>query len=113
MFREGVHPQVKYEPVTKGRLGREPAEVAIYDSAIRLVMGRKATDKDKGEKPFFLFVPYTQTYMPMEPESAWKSKTGNGRWADVLAQTDHYVGQLLDTVDELGIKDNTIFMPSE
>ena len=75
-------------------------------------MGRKATDNDKGEKPFFLFVPYTQTYMPMEPESAWKSKTGNGRWADVLAQTDHYVGQLLDTVDELGIKDNTIFMPS-
>ena len=39
-----------------------------------------------------------------------RSSTGNGRWADVLAQTDHYVGELLDTVDELGIRDNTIFI---
>jgi arylsulfatase len=48
--------------------------------------------------------------MPVEPEPAWKGKTGNGHWADVLAQTDHYVGQLLDTVDELGIRDDTIFI---
>ena len=31
-------------------------------------------------------------------------------FADVLAQTDAYVGELLDTIDELGLKDNTIFI---
>ncbi|RLA05365.1 MAG: arylsulfatase, partial [Gammaproteobacteria bacterium] len=47
---------------------------------------------------------------PVQPEPANKGKTGKGNWADVLAQTDAYVGRLLDTVDELGIKDNTIFI---
>ena len=118
LFREGVHSQVKPEPVMEGHSGSEPIEVSIYDEAKRLVIDREITDKAieymhrsaKGKKPFFMFVPYTQTHMPVEPEPAWKGKTGNGHWADVLAQTDHYVGQLLDTVDELGIKDNTIFI---
>jgi len=93
LFRDGVHPQVKPEPV-------EATDKAID------YMKRKA----EGDKPFFVFIPYTQTHMPVEPEPAWKGKTGNGHWADVLAQTDHYVGELLDTVDELGIRDNTIFI---
>ena len=29
---------------------------------------------------------------------------------DVLAQTDAYVGELLSTIDELGLKDDTIFI---
>jgi arylsulfatase len=118
LFREGVHPQVKPEPVMQARRGREPEEVAVYDSAKRLIIDREATDmaidymrrKAAGDKPFFLFIPYTQTHMPVEPEPEWKGKTGNGHWADVLAQTDHYIGQLLDTVDELDIRDDTIFI---
>ena len=118
LFREGVHPQVKTEPVMQARRGEEPEELEVYDSAKRKVIDRELTEKAieymhrkaKGDKPFFLFIPYTQTHMPVEPEPDWKGKTGNGRWADVLAQLDHYVGQLLDTVDELGISDNTIFI---
>ena len=30
--------------------------------------------------------------------------------ADILAQTDEYVGDLLDTIDEVGLKDDTIFI---
>ena len=118
LFREGVHPQVKNEPVMQARRGEEPEELEIYDSAKRLIIDRELTDKaidfmkrkSDGDEPFFLFIPYTQTHMPVEPEPAWKGKTGNGHWADVLAQTDHYVGQLLDAVDELDIRDNTIFI---
>jgi len=118
LFREGVHPQVKVEPVMQAVRGEEPEELEVYDSAKRKVIDREITDKAidymkrkaDGDKPFFLFIPYTQTHMPVEPEPAWKGKTGNGRWADVLAQLDHYVGQLLDTVDDLGLRDNTIFI---
>jgi arylsulfatase len=118
LFREGVHPQVKPEPVMQALRGQVPEEVEVYNSAKRLIIDREVTDKAidymerkaKGDKPFFLFIPYTQTHMPVEPEPAWKGKTGNGHWADVLAQTDYYVGQLLDAVDDLGIRDNTIFI---
>ncbi len=118
LFRPGVDPQVKFEHVMEGRRGGKAKEVAVYDSAKRLIIDREITDKAKdymrrkagGGKPFFLFIPYTQTHMPVEPEPSRKGSTGNGHWADVLAQTDDYVGELLDTVDELGIRDNTIFI---
>ena len=118
LFRLGVHPQAKYEHIMEAQRGETPKELEVYDSAKRLTIDREITDraidyierKVAGTKPFFLFVPYTQTHLPVEPHPDNKGKTGNGHWADVLAQTDAYVGELLDAVDELGIKDNTIFI---
>ena len=73
-------------------------------SAKRLTIDRDVTDRTidfmrrmaPGDKPFFAFVPYTQTHLPVEPHPDNKGSTGNGHWADVLAQTDAYVGELLD-----------------
>jgi len=44
------------------------------------------------------------------PSEDFAGKSGNGDWGDVLMQIDAYTGELLDTVDELGIADNTIFI---
>ncbi len=113
-----MHPLVKYEYVVEAERGQTPRELEVYDSAKRLTSDREITDrtidfmrrKAPEDGPFFAFVPYTQTHLPVEPHPDNKGKTGNGHWADVLAQTDAYVGELLDAVDELGIKDNTIFI---
>ena len=118
LFRPGVHPQVKFEHVMVAKRGETPRELEVYDSARRLTIDRDVTShaidfmkrRADNTKPFFLFIPYTQTHLPVEPHPDNKGATGNGHWADVLAQTDAYVGELLDTVDELGIKDNTIFI---
>ena len=118
LFRPGVHPQVKFEHVMEARRGETPRELEVYDSARRLTIDRDVTSRAidfmkrraTDTKPFFLFIPYTQTHLPVEPHPDNKGATGNGHWADVLAQTDAYVGELLDTVDELGIQDNTIFI---
>jgi len=118
LFRPGVHPLVKYEYVMEAERGETPRELEVYDSAKRLTIDREITDrtidfmrrKAAGDRPFFAFVPYTQTHLPVEPHPDNKGSTGNGHWADVLAQTDAYVGELLDAVDELGIRDNTIFI---
>ena len=39
---------------------------------------------------------------------AFAGKTGNGDWADMLAEMDYNVGLILDAVDRLRIRDNTI-----
>jgi arylsulfatase len=118
LFRPGVHPQARYEYVMEAVRDEEPEEIEIYDTAKRLTIDRDITDRAIGfmrrranqPEPFFLFIPYTQTHLPVEPHPDNKGSTGNGHWADVLAQTDSYVGELLDTVDELGIRDDTIFI---
>ncbi len=66
--------------------------------------------KASAKKPFFAYLPYTQTHEPVDAHPDFKGKTGNGSFADVLAQTDAYVGEILDTIDRLGIKENTIFI---
>jgi arylsulfatase len=118
LYREGVHPQVKYEHVMEAARDQVPEQLEVYNSARRLTIDGDITDraidfmrrKSKDDKPFFLFMPYTQTHLPVEPHPDNKGKTGNGHWADVLAQTDSYVGRLLDTVSELGIEEETIFI---
>jgi arylsulfatase len=118
LYREGVHPQVKYEHVMEATRDQAPEQLEVYNSARRLTIDGDITDraidfmrrKSKDDKPFFLFIPYTQTHLPVEPHPDNKGKTGNGHWADVLAQTDSYVGRLLDTVSELGIEEETIFI---
>ena len=115
-FLKGTHPAAIYEHVFAGRKGAEPKKLKVYDSAARLEIDGEITDKAKdfiqrqakAKKPFFAFLPYTQTHGPVKPSAEFKGATGNGPWADVLAQTDAYVGELLDQLDQLEISENTI-----
>ena len=118
LFREGIHPQVRLEYVMEAKKGEEPTELKVYNGEARKIIDREITDKAKDfirrkagdEKPFFCFIPYTQTHMPVVPEPSRKGATGYGRWADVLAQLDDYVGELIDEVEQQGLTDNTIFI---
>jgi len=62
------------------------------------------------DKSFYAYVPLTQVHFPTLPHPDFAGVTGNGDFADSMVQTDHYVGELLDLVDELGVRDNTIFV---
>ncbi len=59
-------------------------------------------------KPFFSFISFTQPHIPTLPHPDFAGKTGNGNYADVNAEIDHRAGQILDEIDELGIRDNTL-----
>ncbi len=106
------------EYIMQGRKGEEPKELRVYDSKERLLIDKELTDgaidfmkrQNAAGKPFFAFVPYTQPHQPTLPHPDFKGKSGNGYFADVLMQIDSYVGRLLDTVDELGVRENTIFI---
>ncbi len=118
LYRAGSHPQVKFAHLMESKKGQKPKKVAVYDLEQRAELDGKITErsvdfikrKAKGKKPFFLYIPYTQTHMPVTPSKAFAGKTGNGNYADVLAQLDHYVGQLEDAVEDAKVKDNTIFI---
>ncbi len=107
-------PEYDYE----GKKGSDPKKVKVYDSALRPEIDRELTDRAKDfikrqakvGKPFFVFLPYTQTHMPVVPSKEFAGKSGNGDWGDVLMQIDAYTGELLDTLDGLNIADNTIFI---
>ena len=118
VVKEKLSPYAVPEYIYDGKKGSTPKKVKIYDRAARLEIDRECTDRakdfmqrqSKKGKPFFVFLPYTQTHMPVVPSKEFAGKSGNGDWGDVLMQIDAYTGELLDTLDELGIAANTIFI---
>ncbi|MDH4612378.1 arylsulfatase [Pseudomonas sp. BN102] len=59
-------------------------------------------------KPFFAYIPFSLPHMPTQPNPAFAGKTGNGSWADSLAEIDHRAGQVLDALKAAGVEDNTL-----
>ena len=118
VVKENLSPYAVPEYVYAGRKGSDPEKLKVYDSEARLEIDRECTDRAKdfirrqtrAGKPFFAYLPYTQTHMPVVPSRQFKGASGNGDWGDVLMQIDAYTGELLDTLDELGIADDTIFI---
>ena len=118
LSQEDLSPFAVPEYIYEAKKGAPPEKIRIYDSAERPEIDGELTRRGidfmrrstEAGKPFFLYLPYTQTHMPVVPSAEFKGQSGNGKWGDVLMQIDAYTGQLLDALDELGIADNTIFI---
>ena len=79
------------------------------------VMARTLDFMDRAQadgKPFFIWFNTTRMHIftHLKPES--RGVTGQGIYADGMAEHDLQVGQLLAKLDEMGISDNTIVMYS-
>ncbi len=110
-------PEVGTSPmIVEARRGEIPKDVKPYDIPARreidAELNRRAIkfmEKNaKVDKPFFAFIPYTQPHLPTLPHPDFDGKTGNGHYADVLAEMDYRAGEILDTIDKLKIRDNTV-----
>ena len=104
--------------VMEGKKGEKPIKVRPWNVEYRALIDVDLTDKainfmerqTKAKKPFFVFLPYTATHFPVLPHPTYAGKTGNGNWADLLHQIDQLNGRLLDAIDDLGIRENTILI---
>lgn len=65
-------------------------------------------DQSKKEKPFFLYLPLPSPHTPVLPLEEWQGKSELNPYADFVIMIDHYVGQLLQKVKDLGIEKNTL-----
>ena len=64
----------------------------------------------KERKPFFLYYPMTQIHFPTLTHPDFAGKTGAGDIGDAMAEMDFNVGTMLDAIDRLGIRRNTIVL---
>jgi len=102
--------------VLESKKGNTPKKARPYNLDYRPLIDRDLTDRAirfmerqaRADTPFFVYLPYTATHFPTMPHPDFAGKSGNGPWGDMLMQIDSYVGELLDTIDELGVADNTI-----
>lgn len=107
---------VPQEQIMEGKKGQKSVALQDYDVTQRRLIDGEIIHRSiafmqhqvKADKPFFMFVSLTQPHLPTLPNPAFAGKTGHGDWADMLAEMDANVGQLLDSVEQLGIADDTL-----
>jgi arylsulfatase len=82
---------------------RAEIDIELVAKSIDFMKRQKAIGK-----PFFLYLPFSMGHFPNLPSKEFAGKSQIGQFGDKLMEGDHHVGQILDTLKELGIDDNTL-----
>lgn len=66
------------------------------------------------EEPFLLYVPHSMPHVPIFCSDKFKGKSGRGLYADVIMELDWSVGEIMKSLRENGLEDNTfVFFSSD
>jgi arylsulfatase A-like enzyme len=112
--KQGWDAQIaRQEPIYDARKGEEkPRVVGLLDVDNRRTMEAEITKRAvdfitrnaRNSAPFFAYVSFSLLHMPTLPNPEFAGKTGNGDWADCLAEMDYRTGQILDAIRQAGIE---------
>ncbi|MHC4437436.1 MAG: sulfatase family protein [Planctomycetota bacterium] len=75
---------------------------------------RRYTDKGieflnaNKDKPFLLYLAHTMAHSVIDATAKFKGKSKGGLYGDVIEELDHHTGRLLDAIEQLGLRDNTL-----
>ncbi|MEL6396950.1 MAG: sulfatase [Planctomycetota bacterium] len=59
-------------------------------------------------RPFALYLAHTMMHTDIDASSRFKGRSDGGLYGDAVEELDHETGRLLDTLDQLGLSDDTL-----
>ena len=80
----------------------------LFDKSIEHIKSR--AESAKSGEPFFLYLALPAPHTPIVPVPPFKDASGLNAYADFVMQVDHHMGQLLGTVKELGLDEQTLVL---
>lgn len=79
----------------------------LTDKAVNFIHHHMAS---KPNEPFFLYLPLPAPHTPILPTDEFLGKSGTNPYGDFVLQVDHSVGMILQSLEELGIAENTLII---
>ena len=99
------------------------ADEDIYDKAVHERIARRLEDTaielsakavefihEHNDEPFFLYYPTTNIHFPITPNERFAGTSEAGPYGDFVVEFDWAVGEILRTLDELDLTDNTLLI---
>ncbi|MGQ9650042.1 MAG: sulfatase family protein [Phycisphaerae bacterium] len=89
-------------------------EQCIEEPAVQETLTPRYTEeavrfiKENRYKPFFLYFPHTFPHVPLYASERYKGISPRGLYGDVVEELDWSVGQVLQTLRDLGLAENTL-----
>lgn len=65
-------------------------------------------ENDAAGRPFFLYFPHMYVHCPLYPPPGYAERAANGDYGAEVEYLDDSTGRILDTLDELGIAEDTL-----
>jgi arylsulfatase A len=84
---------------------------AVYDfedAAINLTKKAVSFIEENQDNPFFLYFAERNIHVPIKPNKRFVGTSDCGLYGDFIHELDWSVGEILDTLDRLGLSDNTL-----
>ncbi len=102
-----------YPDKTMGIIGgADEAHLLYRDREVGTTLKDKAIDwiKENKKKPFFLYYATTNIHHPFTPAEQFVGKSKIGMYGDFLLELDWIVGEVVQTLEDEGIADNTMII---
>jgi arylsulfatase A-like enzyme len=85
----------------------------LTDEAQRTIVERCTAEatafiRTAKEQPFFLYLPHTAVHAPLFPGARFRGASDNGPFGDWVEELDWSVGQVLDTIRDEGLDEQTL-----
>jgi arylsulfatase len=64
--------------------------------------------KKNKKRPFFAYIPHPMPHVPINASPAFKGKSKQGLYGDMIQEVDHHVGRIMQTLQEEGLDKNTL-----
>ena len=61
-----------------------------------------------GKAPFLMYVALTTPHTPLAVNEPWRGKSGLGDYADLVMETDAFVGRVMQVLEKTGLAGNTL-----
>jgi arylsulfatase A-like enzyme len=110
-----LHPaqdRAKYPPLYWIEGNKQSKEIKTLEDASALTpqITERAISFIKKNKhnPFFLYVPHPMPHVPLSASVRFRGKSNRGVFGDVLMELDWSVGEILRTLKEQGLDENTL-----
>ncbi len=92
--------------------GARAAHAGYDDEQVGTVLTEKAAewirDRAQEDPPFFLYFATTNIHHPFTPAKRFQGSSRAGRYGDFIHELDWIVGEVIKTLDEAGVADNTL-----
>ena len=62
------------------------------------------------ERPFFLYVPHIMPHVPIFASDSFRGQSKHGLYGDVIQELDWSVGEIVNAVDSMGLKEKTLIL---
>jgi arylsulfatase len=66
--------------------------------------------RDSKESPFFLYLAHNMPHVPLGASGRFRGRSRRGLYGDVIEELDFSAGQILNTLKELNLDDNTLIV---